>query len=100
MELYRKRYFDLFYPSDDQLFTIIDKEDSVLHYYIVDFDINGIQTNVYKTYTKELKTEENKLLSKKLIILNNVLFDNSKCVKVVDKEYIANIDADEYDVIS
>ena len=99
MELYRKRCFDTFYPSDDQLFIIIDNHDKILYYYIVDFDLNGVQTNLYKIDTIQPKTEENKLVSKKLIILNNVLSDHKNLVKVVDKEYTADISKDEYDVI-
>ena len=64
-----------------------------------DFDDDGVQTNVYKTYTKNLKNEDNKLLNKKLIILNNVISDHENLVKVVDKEYEADISQDEYVVV-
>ena len=98
-ELYSKRDFDASFLTDDQFFTIIDADEKVLYYYIVDFDTNGTQTNVYKTYKKNIKRKEDKLVAKKLIILNNVLNENKNYIKIVEKTYIANIEADEYDVI-
>jgi hypothetical protein len=98
MEKYSKREFDDI--NDTQLFPIIDEENNILYYYNVEFDTKGKQTNLYKVYQKELKeTNKELLISKKLIVLNNVLFDNGNYVKVVDKNYTANIEQDEYDVI-
>jgi hypothetical protein len=100
MELFSKRCFDIFGEDVlDQVFPIIDKDNKILYYYIVDFDVNGVQTNVYKTYTKDLKSDESKLLNKKLITLNNVLSKHENLVKVVDKEYEADINQDEYVVV-
>ena len=100
MELFSQRCFDIFGEDVlDQIFPIIDKDNKILYYYIVDFDDDGVQTNVYKTYTKNLKNEDNKLLNKKLIILNNVISDHENLVKVVDKEYEADISQDEYVVV-
>ena len=52
-----------------------------------------------ETYTKDLKSEESKLLNKKLITLNNVISDHEHLVKVVDKDYEADINQDEYVVV-
>ena len=95
-ELYNKREFDASFLTDDQIFTIIDEDNMVLYYYIVEFDSNGTQINVYNTHKKTIKRREDKLVSKKLIIVNNVV---NNWVKIVDKTYIANNEADEYDVI-
>ena len=100
MELFSERCFDTFGEDvSDQLFPIIDKDNNILYYYIVDFDEHGVQTNVYKMYTRELKNKENKLSNKKLIILNNVLSKHENLVKVVDREYEADVDQDEYVVV-
>jgi hypothetical protein len=95
-ELYNKREFDASFLTDDQIFTIIDEDNMVLYYYIVEFDSNGTQINVYNTHKKTIKRREDKLVAKKLIIVNNAV---NNWVKIVDKTYIANNEADEYDVI-
>ncbi len=100
MESFSERCFDIFGEDAlDQVFPIIDKDNKILYYYIVDFDDDGIQTNVYKTYTKDIKSESNKLLNKKLITLNNGISDHENLVKVVDKDYEADINQDEYVVV-
>jgi hypothetical protein len=100
MESFSERCFDIFGEDVlDQVFPIIDKDNKILYYYIVDFDDDGIQTNVYKTYTKDIKSESNKLLNKKLITLNNGISDHENLVKVVDKDYEADINQDEYVVV-
>jgi len=100
MESFSERCFDIFGEDVlDQVFPIIDKDNKILYYYIVDFDDDGVQTNVYKTYTKDIKSESNKLLNKKLITLNNGISDHENLVKVVDKDYEADINQDEYVVV-
>jgi len=100
MESFSERCFDILGEDVlDQVFPIIDKDNKILYYYIVDFDDDGIQTNVYKTYTKDIKSESNKLLNKKLITLNNGISDHENLVKVVDKDYEADINQDEYVVV-
>ena len=100
MELFSQRCFDIFGEDVlDQVFPIIDKDNKILYYYIVDFDDDGVQTNVYKTYTKDIKSENNKLLNKKLITLNNGISDHENLVKVVEKDYEADINQDEYVVV-
>ena len=100
MESFSERCFDIFGEDVlDQVFPIIDKDNKILYYYIVDFDDDGVQTNVYKTYTKDIKSENNKLLNKKLITLNNGISDHENLVKVVEKDYEADINQDEYVVV-
>jgi hypothetical protein len=79
-----------------QMFTIVDINDKVLYYYVVEFDENDNQTNIYKKKTKE---DEGCLLkSKKLIMLCYGHKDDDKLIKLVDKTYIAKKYADEYEV--
>ena len=96
-EIYSKREFMHAIPIEDQIFTIVDKQQQVLYYYIVKFDEHDCQTMVYKTFAKDQTPE--KLLGKKLIILNNVSGKHTPQVKLVDKSYKANPELDEFDVM-
>jgi len=78
-----------------QLFTIVNIHNKVLYYYVIEFDNNEEQLNIYKMKTKDGK--KILLKSKKLIML---CYDPKvdKFIKVVDKKYIAKKDANEYEV--